>query len=169
MKSFIDGKKFITAIIFIVVALLSLSVISSCTKEASNENAENAIYEANKITELEKMWSDKFGEGDIGWIANLHAPDAIHLPAGAGVVQGSEAIKAVWEGWINTEGLEISWESTASFVSASNDMAYDYGTFQMINPDSSEVSGKYVVVWTRINDEWKVAVDIYNFDGVESE
>lgn len=165
MKNLSKRRKIIKAIIFIAVALLSLSVINSCTKEASNDNSENIKYEAKKITELEQMWSDKFNEGDIDWIVNLHASDAIQFPPGAGIAQGQKALREVWEGMINTEGLEASWVSTAAFVSASNDMAYDYGVVKVKNPDGTEVNAKYVVVWTSINGEWKVAVDIYNYDG----
>jgi ketosteroid isomerase-like protein len=163
MKKIIMKKKFSSVIILIAVALFSLAVLNSCTSEISTENTQKA--ESENIMNLQKMWSDKFGEDDVNWIVNLHASDAIQFPPGAGIAQGHEALTAAWEGMANTEGLEISWTSTAAFVSASNDMAYDHGVANVKNPDGSEVSAKYVVVWTRINGEWKVALDIFNFDG----
>lgn len=165
MKKNIESKKIYSATIFFAVTLFSFVVFNSCTKDTSTENAKKAESESDNIMELEKMWSDKFTEGDLDWIINLHATDAIQFPAGAGIIQGKEALSEAWGGMINTEGLEISWKSTTAFVSASNDMAYDYGTVKLKNPDGSEVAGKYVVVWTRENGEWKVALDIFNFDG----
>jgi ketosteroid isomerase-like protein len=165
MKKAFESRKIFTCIIFMAVILFSLTVLNNCTKDTSTENTVDTKAEANNIMNLQKMWSDKFGEDDVSWIVNLHTPDAIQFPPGAGIAQGHEALTAAWEGMANTEGLEISWTSTAAFVSASNDMAYDHGVANVKNPDGTEVSAKYVVVWTRINGEWKVALDIFNFDG----
>jgi ketosteroid isomerase-like protein len=166
MKKNFESKRIFTTIIFIAVISFSLTVINSCTKDTSTENAKKA--ESDVILKLVSMWSDKFAEGDLNWIIDLHATDAIRFPAGAGIVQGKEALRAAWGGRINTEGLEISLKSTAAFVSSSNDMAYDYGIVKVKNPDGSQVDGKYVVVWTRKNGEWKVALDIFNFDGTSN-
>jgi ketosteroid isomerase-like protein len=168
MKKVFESRKIFTCFIFIAVISFSLTVLNSCTKDTSTENTVDTKAEANNIMNLHKMWSDKFTEGDINWIINLHATDAIQFPPGAGIAQGHEALRAVWEGMINTEGFEASWVSTAAFVSASNDMAYDYGVVKVKNPDGTEVNAKYVVVWNRINGEWKVALDIFNFDGTSN-
>ena len=60
------------------------------------------------------------------------------------------------------EGLEVSWESTAAFVSPDGNMAYDYGTTSMTLPDGSVEPGKYLVVWVKADGEWKVAADMFN-------
>ena len=117
--------------------------------------------EAETIMTLEREWSQKFGEGDIGWIMDLHAANPVQLPPDADAVVGAEAVRAAWQGMIDTEGLEIAWEPTAAFVAPSGDMAWDYGTATMTTPDGS-VPMKYLVVWTRQEGEWKVAADMFN-------
>lgn len=121
--------------------------------------------DAEIIMNLEKEWSNKFSEGAIDWIASLHSKNAIQFPPGGDLIQGKEAIAKAWEGMINTEGLAISWKSTEVFVSQSGDLAYDYGTINMTNPDGSRVNAKYVVVWSKINGEWKVVADMFNMNG----
>jgi ketosteroid isomerase-like protein len=165
MTKFLKTNEPITVIAIFVAALLSLTALNTSTVIANDEDSENNVSESNKIMALESIWSDKLAEGDLNWIIDIHATDAIQFPPDAGMIQGKEALKAAWEGMINTEGLEISWKSTAAFVSASNDMAYDYGTIKVKNPDSSVADGKYVIVWIRENGEWKVALDMFNFDG----
>ena len=118
--------------------------------------------EAAKIMELESEWSNKFGQGDIDWIVKLHASDGRQLPPGAESVVGSDALRAAWQGMYDTEGLEASWQSTAAFVSTSGDMAYDYGTASLTSPDGKTTPMKYLDVWTRVGDEWKVAADMFN-------
>jgi len=47
-------------------------------------------------------------------------------------------------------------------------MAYDIETYQLnFDSDKGPVKdvGKYVVVWTKVGTDWKVAVDIFDSDG----
>jgi ketosteroid isomerase-like protein len=122
----------------------------------------DAAAEADVIMELEREWSRKFTEGDVDWIIDLHAADARQLPPGADWIVGADALRAAWEGMSNTEGLEISWEPTGAHVSPDGGMAYDYGTVSMTTADGKTTSMKYLVVWTRVGDEWKVAADMFN-------
>ncbi|MFH1699667.1 MAG: DUF4440 domain-containing protein [Candidatus Zixiibacteriota bacterium] len=165
MMIFLKPHRPFTLIAITVAVLLSLTALNNVIIMAHNENSEKIVAESDKIMVLANMWSDKLAEGDLNWIMNLHAADAIQFPAGAEMIQGKEALKAAWEGIISTKEIEISWESTTAFVSASNDMAYDYGIVKVKNADGSVENGKYVVVWTRENGEWKIALDIFNSDG----
>lgn len=146
--------------IFCIVVIISLSSIIASEEESK------LTTEADKIIKLEKKWSDKFNEGDLNWIVNLHATNAIQLPPGGEMIQGKEALKAAWKGMINTEGLEISWESIEAHVSESGDMAYDYGKVMIRNPDGSKVASKYLVVWVKEGGEWKVIADMFNSNGM---
>ncbi len=133
----------------------------SYSAEGKKENSDDA----EKIMNLEKEWSNKFSEGALDWIVDLHSDNAIQFPPGSDLIQGKEALTKAWGGMINTEGLEISWEPTEVFVSKSGDLAYDYGKISMTNPDGSKVNAKYLVVWSKINGKWKVAADIFNMNG----
>ncbi len=147
-----------------IVRVLSVAWLAggllACQGDA--EPTIDTAAEADVIMELEREWSRRFADGDLDWIMGLHAADARQLPPGADWVVGTEALRAAWEGMINTEGLELAWEPVVVTVSSSGDMAYDYGTASMTTPDGTTQSMKYVVVWTRVGDEWKIAVDMFN-------
>lgn len=165
MKKLIKNKKPITALTVFVTVLLGFGALHISKVIANEEETERDIIESKKIMALANMWSDKLAEGDVDWIMNIHATGSIQFPAGAKMIQGEEAMRAAWTGMINTEGLDVSWKSTAAFVSASNDMAYDYGIVKVKSPDGSTEDGKYLVVWTREDGEWKIALNMYNSDG----
>ncbi len=133
--------------------------------EPQPETVVDTAAEAEAIMALEREWSSKFQEGDIDWIMSLHAANARQLPPGAGPVVGADALRAAWEGMINTEGLELSWEPAEAHVSHSGDMAYDYGTAMLTTPDGKSQAMKYLVVWVRENGEWKIAADMFNSNG----
>ena len=144
--------------------------LSACAAEYADE-AESAVdeaatqmvdteAEAEAIMALETEWSSKFGAGDLDYVVNIHAADAIQLPPNAELVVGTEALRTAWSGMM--EGLTASWESTAAVVSASGDMAWDYGTATVTTPDGVTTPMKYLVVWVREDGEWKVAADMFS-------
>ncbi|MCH7920894.1 MAG: DUF4440 domain-containing protein [Planctomycetes bacterium] len=112
--------------------------------------------------DLDRSWVADFAEGDIEGIMSYHATNAIQMPPGAPPVVGAEAVRAAWQGMIDTEGLEATWEPTEVIVAPSGDMAYDYGTLTLTMPDGTVAPMKYAVVWVRESGEWKVAVDMFN-------
>jgi ketosteroid isomerase-like protein len=114
--------------------------------------------EAAAIMALEREWSAKFQEQDLEWIVNLHATDGRQFPPNAEPIVGREAMRAQWEALF---GLDASWEPTEAHVSASGDMAYDFGT-ATINTPEGPMASKYLVVWIREGGEWKVAVDMFS-------
>jgi ketosteroid isomerase-like protein len=150
-----------------VAIALSSAVLIACQNEEGDNDAEamamvDTAAEAEAIMALDREWSSAAEEGDLESVMSIHAADAIQMPPNAAPVVGAEALRAAWEGMINTDGLSVSWEPTAAFVSASGDMAWDYGTATLTSPDGTTTPMKYLVVWKRENGEWKVAADIFN-------
>ena len=118
--------------------------------------------EEDTILALEREWSSRFALGDVDWIVAAHAPDAQQFPPNAPPVVGTEALRAAWQGMADTEGLSLSWQPTRAFVSESGDMAWDYGEGKLTNPDGETQDVKYVVVWHRIEGEWKIVMDMFS-------
>ena len=114
------------------------------------------------IQKLESMWSQKFAEKDIDWIVALHKADAEQFPPNAPPVVGSDALRTAWQEMMDTEGLGLKWESSFVKVSASGDMAYDTGSGMITSADGTATPAKYLVVWEKIDGEWKVAIDMFS-------
>ena len=150
-----------TITVFHTLLVIAIAGMLNACGQGSGPAVDTAA-EAAKIMALESEWSDRFGQGDIDYIVDLHAADGIQMPPNAEAVVGSEALRAAWQGMHDTEGLSVSWESSAAFVSASGDMAWDYGKASLTSPDGKTTPMKYLVVWTRVGDEWKVAADMFN-------
>jgi ketosteroid isomerase-like protein len=93
---------------------------------------------------------------------NLFGAQGRQFPPNAEPVVGSKALRMAWEAMANKKGLEITWEPAEAHVSASGDMAYDFGTGKITTPDGRVQAAKYVVVWVRQNGDRKVAVDMFN-------
>jgi ketosteroid isomerase-like protein len=124
--------------------------------------------ESKMILALERQWCQKLQEKDIDWIVNLFADHGRQFPPNADPVVGSKALRASWDAMANTEGLKVSWEPAEAHVSASGDMAYDFGKGTITTPDGRVQAAKYLVVWVRQGGEWKVAVDMFSANGSPS-
>lgn len=125
----------------------------------------NTVTETKVILSLEREWCRKLKEKNVDWIVNLFADDGRQFPPGAEPVVGPKALSDAWKSMANTKGFEILWESTEAHVSASGDMAYDFGIGTIRTPDGKTQAAKYLVVWVRQDGEWKVAVDMFNTNG----
>ncbi|HET7584767.1 MAG TPA: DUF4440 domain-containing protein [Gemmatimonadaceae bacterium] len=117
---------------------------------------------AEDIIALEREWERRAHARDTEWIAALHAPHARQFPPAAEPVVGAPAIRAAWERMLNEQQLHVAWEPEEAYVAHSRDMAYDHGRVTITTPDGRTIPGKYLVVWTREQGEWKVAVDMFS-------
>lgn len=148
----------------LAAAIVAAPLLASCYADTGDiaQPAVDTAAEAQAIMTLQREWSSRFGEGDIDYIMSIHSADAVQMPPEAELVAGAEALRAAWQGMIDTEGLSASWEPTEAHVSSSGDMAYDFGAATLTTPDGNVHAMKYLVVWVRENGEWKVAADMFN-------
>jgi uncharacterized protein (TIGR02246 family) len=116
------------------------------------------------IQELNDQWGAAFNKGDSHALAELYAEDAYVLPAGAEMVHGRQAIQGFWDNAMKQLGDGRL--TTVDVQPLGPDAAREIGTFSFKTKGSQpqEVNGKYVVVWRKINDQWKLAADIWNMN-----
>ena len=133
----------------LVIAFVLASIGPASAQKAEIEAA-NA-----KLTEF-------FSKGDFAGIASLYTADAIALPPGSAMVEGRAAIEAMWKGMAEqVSGPKLT---TLDVKPLGPSAAREIGTFSLKTkgPTPQEVSGKYVVVWEKVGNDWKLATDIWN-------
>ena len=145
-------------------ALLLTVALGACNTDAQTDTG-SAGLERETLMALERMWSDMYGRGDVEGIAALLAEDSVLLTPGQSPVVGRDSVIEATRALLAADaadGLSVSWEPQAAFISSSGDMAYDYGRATTTLADGTVVEGSYLVVWTKEDGEWKVAADIFN-------
>ena len=78
------------------------------------------------------------------------------------MVQGRAAIGEMWKGM--AEQVSDPKLTTLDVKALGPSAAREIGTFTMKTkgPTPRDVSGKYVVVWEKVGNDWKLAADIWN-------
>lgn len=118
------------------------------------------------IEQAVQKFIEAFKRGDAAAVASLYAEDAKLLPPNQRTARGREAIRQFWQGVMDMGVKEADIEIQE--VEAQGDTAYEVGrytlTIQQGNGERASDAGKYVVIWKRQGDGWKLAVDIFNSD-----
>jgi uncharacterized protein (TIGR02246 family) len=115
-----------------------------------------------EIEAVNAKWTEFFNKGDFAGIASLYTTDATAFPPGSAMVQGAAAIGAMWKS--TAEQVGDPKLTTLDVKSLGPSAAREIGTFSLKTrgPTPQEVTGKYLVVWEKVGDDWKLAADIWN-------
>ena len=133
----------------LVIAFV-LALIGPASAQKAEIEAANAKY------------AEFYNKGDFAGMASLYTDDAIALPPDSAMVQGQAAIEAMWKGM--AEQVSDPKLTTLDVKPLGPSAAREIGTFSLKTkgPTPQEVSGKYVVVWEKVGNDWKLATDIWN-------
>jgi uncharacterized protein (TIGR02246 family) len=121
-----------------------------------------AFAQKAEIDAVNAKWIDCFNKGDFGGVASLYSEDATAFPPGSAMVKGRAAIAAMWKSMAEQVGDPKL--TTLDVKSLGPSAAREIGTFRLESkgPKPQQITGKYLVVWEKIGNEWKVAADIWN-------
>lgn len=121
-----------------------------------------ALAQKAEIDSNNAKWIELFNKGDFSGIASLYSIDAIAFPPGSAMVKGRTAIEAMWKSM--AEQVTDPKLTTVDVKPLGSSAAREIGTFVLKTKGSApqEVTGKYVVVWEKVGDDWKLATDIWN-------
>ncbi|WP_282044273.1 YybH family protein [Winogradskyella flava] len=109
-------------------------------------------------------FSKAYIDGDIDALVNMYTDDGKIFPNNRKIMVGKTDLKSYWT---IPDGVKILHHKvTPNEVLIENDTAYDYGYYEgkTLTKDKKEVSwtGKYIIVWKKIDGDWKIYLDIWN-------
>ena len=121
-----------------------------------------ALAQKAEIEAVNAKWVEFFNKGDFAGVASLYTTDATAFPPGSAMVQGAPAIGALWKSM--AEQVTDPKLTTLDVKPLGTSAAREIGTFSLKTkgPTPKEVTGKYVVVWEKVGNDWKLAADIWN-------
>ena len=115
-----------------------------------------------EIEAVNAKWMNFFNKGDFAGVASLYTDDATAFPPGSAMVKGRAAIAAMWKSM--AEKVNDPKVTTLEVKPLGPTAAREIGTFSLRTKGEKpqEVVGKYVVVWEKVGNDWKLAADIWN-------
>jgi uncharacterized protein (TIGR02246 family) len=159
----------------LVLLAATALLISSCDKGKENANGTSSEVAATAASAADEeairsqvaRWLELIKSKDSAAIAKMYTEDGALMPPNAPISKGQAAIQQTWASMMSAPGFELTFAPEQIVLSGSADMALDRGTYKMTVAPSGKAqvdTGKYVVVWRKVDGEWKAAADIINSD-----
>ncbi|PTM97590.1 uncharacterized protein (TIGR02246 family) [Mycoplana dimorpha] len=120
-----------------------------------------------QIMNNDEAWLNAVAANDPKAIAAFYAEDGAILAPGMPIAKGRDAVEAAWKGFVGMKDFSLTFSPSLVDVAQSGDLAYEIGTYELGYSTDKPVHdrGKYVVVWKKSDEDWKVMADIFNSDG----
>ena len=120
--------------------------------------------EIDKILANIEAFSEFYMNGNVKGIVNSYTIDGAIFPNNRDILKGR---KEILKYWTIPEGIKILHHKiTPEEITVKEKIAYDYGYYegetQRADGTTVKWKGKYVIVWKKVNKEWKIYLDIWN-------
>lgn len=116
-----------------------------------------------EIEAANRTFEEAAAKGDLDRIASLYTKDAVVLPPDGPFVKGQDNIKQMWGSVAQQLGLKSVRLQTVD-LEVSGDTAHELGEAHLGIASGSAVV-KYVVVWKKVDGQWRLHWDIWNTKG----
>ena len=116
------------------------------------------------ITEAARQFSAAYMRGDADAITALYTRDAVIFPERSDAISGHGALKRYWK---HEPGQKVTRHRLIpTQVTVDGKHAYDHGIYEIAGERNGKawgpVRGKYLVVWRREPEGWKMQLDMWN-------
>ena len=115
-----------------------------------------------EIEAANAKWIEFFNKGDFAGVSSLYTADATAFPPGSAMVRGNAAIGAMWKSIAAEVGDPKL--MTLDVKPLGPSAAREIGTVSLKTkgPNPKDVTAKYLVIWEKVGNDWKLAADIWN-------
>ena len=128
-------------------------------------NAFGQTVEAD-IRNTNHQFEQAFGKKDAAALGRMYTDHAVALPPGSPMAEGRDAIQKLWQNAIDVGIQNLSLHTIG--VEDYGNAARELGRFTLDAPDENQnmvtLEGKYVVIWKKTGDGWRLDTDIWNFN-----
>ena len=129
-----------------------------CQRPKGNQ-ADIDVIKQNTLT-----FSQAFMDGDVEKLVGLYTNDGKIFPNNRKILSGKNDLKTYWT---LPQGVKTLYHKvTPEAITIENDTAYDYGYYegktQRKDKTESSWKGKYIIIWKKVNGDWKIYLDIWN-------
>jgi ketosteroid isomerase-like protein len=113
------------------------------------------------ILAAEKIFMSKYKQRDAAGLAALYTRDGQIMPPNSAVAKGASKLKALFKSFWDVGDIVIKLDTVE--VEGAGDLAYEVGKYALSNKARKVTDrGKYIVVWKKVNGQWKLHRDIFN-------
>jgi len=148
-----------------VAVFLSVTLIAVAGASGGPQTTDPAL------DKLADAFADAFNAKDAARVASFYAEGAIVMPPGQPMVRGRSNIEAYYARGFRQDisnfrlvPMESASSGAHAFEAGSSSLTGRRNASSPSGPALITTSGKYVVIYKRVDGVWKIAYDIFNDD-----
>jgi len=146
----------LASIAFVILALVS------CNQPMNNTTQFDLEKAKSEITSRLRVYEDAMVTGDTVAFGNLYAEDAEIFHDGSPSTIGRQNIINVFKGWVNDS---ITGGFTTTGLWGNEDLLVEQGTGYFAHASGKwKATGKYLLVWKKVDGEWIIFRDSWFSD-----
>jgi ketosteroid isomerase-like protein len=152
-----------TQYLLALAAVIAAALASGC---ASPSHADTKTDEQT-IRALDAQMGALAAKQDVEGEMALYAPDAAMLAPDAPAATNTDDIRSHWADAVRMPGFTLAIVPEKIEIAAGHDLATDMGLAEigLDNPQGhSNLTGKYLGVWRKINGQWKIAYHSWSWN-----
>jgi uncharacterized protein (TIGR02246 family) len=146
----------------------SLLLLAGCQSVSdSRPRRELDAPQREELRQVSAEWDRLFNTADTAKLASLYAEDAVSMPPNSPTVQGRKAIQAEFEAFFASNAAHH--ETIVDQFLKEGDLAIEVARYRMTykpRAGGTEVveTGRHLECRRRIDGQWKIVMEIWNFD-----
>jgi len=118
------------------------------------------------ISETNRHYGEAFAKSDSSIFLECYAPDGCILMQGAPALCGQKALLLFYKGAYKTGMRNIIFTSI-NWYGYDGQFVTEQGTYRQLDAADNLIgTGKYLVVWQKIANGWRMLRDMFNADGM---
>ena len=137
------------------IACLTALLIATLAGSSAQQKTDPAL------DRLADAFADAFNAKDAARVASFYAEDAIVMAPDQPMVRGRRDIEAYYARGFRQDISNFRLSPMESAIAGTH--AFEAGA-STLTERRGTTSGKYVVIYTRVDGQWKIAYDIFNND-----
>jgi uncharacterized protein (TIGR02246 family) len=143
---------------------VAVALVAACQSGGVDDAADTRARA--EIDSLGRQWEEAANRGQVEGIMEIYAPDAVILPPGGPVIEGSETIRELFRQ--EFERFDTKLAFTTQEIEVDGDMAFRRGRYvwrgtPRLSGQTVETTNKFLEVWRRQPDgTWRISVDMWN-------
>jgi ketosteroid isomerase-like protein len=141
-------------------ALPPLVILAALACACGGPNPREARAE---LLSVDQKFAAEVADKGLSVFEQYYAEDAVEMPTYQPIIEGKTAILDFYRPYSNNPHYKLTWKPSHAEASKGGDFGFTYGQYQATTVDDQgnpvTRTGKYVTVWRRDYDGWKVILD----------
>lgn len=149
-----------------LITFLTLAIVN-CNQPGNKTTPFDLEKAKSEITSRLRVYEDAMVNRDIAAFGNLYAEDAEIFHDGSPSTIGRQNIIKVFEGWVRDS---VTGSFTTTGLWGNEDLLVEQGTGYFAHATGKwKATGKYLLVWKKVDGEWKIFRDTWFADPKDEE